>query len=139
MPLFSGRTGAYRARQQWRQASFVRRDRLDALPLASRHRVTCVLPAMLGSLLYAFERTPHMTAPESVTSRLAEWASQLTYEQIPPEVRREARRWERPTRTPFESPARRPICSAETRKRPSWEQPIRLRWFTRHSSMVLPR
>jgi 2-methylcitrate dehydratase PrpD len=33
-----------------------------------------------------------MTAPESVTSRLAEWASQLTYDQIPPEVRREARR-----------------------------------------------
>ena len=33
-----------------------------------------------------------MTAPEFVTSRLAEWASQLTYDQIPPEVRREARR-----------------------------------------------
>ncbi|HEX3244607.1 MAG TPA: MmgE/PrpD family protein [Chloroflexota bacterium] len=33
-----------------------------------------------------------MTAPESVTQRLAEWASQLTYDQIPAEVRREARR-----------------------------------------------
>lgn len=33
-----------------------------------------------------------MTHPEHVTTTLAAWASQLTYEQIPPEVRREARR-----------------------------------------------
>jgi len=34
-----------------------------------------------------------MANTENVTRRLAEWASQLSYDQIPPEVVREARRW----------------------------------------------